>query len=322
MSVSFCSVVTGHGFFGSLHRWAWRQDENFTTELLAAVLRAALSHEPSLALRLINWISSGQVVWSEPDLGRIEIRTQSWSLESIPDLRIATTNKCVLLECKIECPVSRAQLENHLAGLAAEHATEKGLVLLTRDAAPLDEVPSGISKRRWHDLARTMAAECVADPAMDWIVREAVQFLREHGMAIDQVDSSLVSGLTALQRLLLMAEQVMTDLHLQPKTNRSPREHGCHGEPTESYSPLVGVAVWIKLTQPGVIRIEARHVDRIAWQRIHRGDLDAKNVWSEEVDLQQHNFFERDVHGQLDILRELLHDAYRFAAAVASKSTA
>jgi hypothetical protein len=42
-----------------LHKWAWRQDENFLTESLAFVLEHLLENEPEAGVRIVALMTGG-----------------------------------------------------------------------------------------------------------------------------------------------------------------------------------------------------------------------------------------------------------------------
>ncbi|MGB6848664.1 MAG: hypothetical protein WBG05_10740, partial [Thermoanaerobaculia bacterium] len=59
-----------------LHRWAWRQDENFTTEAFAHLLRHLLSEQPEAGLDLLELLIGSQGKISATEASSVSIRTQ------------------------------------------------------------------------------------------------------------------------------------------------------------------------------------------------------------------------------------------------------
>lgn len=312
-------------FFIPLHAWARRQDENFTSELLTAILRTVVGRDRHVGSQLLNWIGGQQVTWTPPDLEAVTVRTQYHGPASIPDIRISTPTKCVDIECKITQPADRDQLLRHLRGLGEVEVPEKALVLLTRYTVDAASIPAGVVWRRWQDLAKSFASEQCADAVSGWLIAELVRFLGERGMALDHVDSSLVSGLASAQGLVVMAEEVLRDLGVVPRSSRSGKEWGWWCEGGDVYEPLGMVGVWVQLDRPGFIRVNAQAVDEIRWNgSTQRGYLGGActggHDWSEDIDLLQDGFFDLDVQTQQGYLRAKLESAYRYAAGVAALS--
>jgi len=71
--------------FLRLHKWAWRQDENFLTESLAVVLEQLLVLAPAVGTRLVARVTGGFIDLPPEDASEIELRTQ---VEGGSDARI------------------------------------------------------------------------------------------------------------------------------------------------------------------------------------------------------------------------------------------
>lgn len=63
--------------FLRLHKWAWRQDENFMTEALAVVLEHLLVLAPEVGVRLVARLTGGFIDLPASNAGTIEIHPRS-----------------------------------------------------------------------------------------------------------------------------------------------------------------------------------------------------------------------------------------------------
>jgi len=93
-----------------LHRWAWRQDENFTTDAFAHLLRHLLAEEPAEGVALLKRLVGGatEIPLSEAD--SVAIRTQKpTEKRGIPDLRITGPGFLVLIEVRVGADVNLDQ---------------------------------------------------------------------------------------------------------------------------------------------------------------------------------------------------------------------
>lgn len=85
-----------------LHKWAWRQDENFLTEAFAHLLQHLLSHEPEAAVGLLHSLTRGFLDLCPAEARSVEVRTQVFTAEGTPDLQLRTSKQTALLEVKCE----------------------------------------------------------------------------------------------------------------------------------------------------------------------------------------------------------------------------
>lgn len=71
-----------------LHRWAWRQDENFLTEAFAHLLTHLVEHEPEVGVRLANKVTGNLLAFDSKVDERVEVRTQVRGIDGKPDIEI------------------------------------------------------------------------------------------------------------------------------------------------------------------------------------------------------------------------------------------
>ncbi len=80
-----------HGnLFSNLSKWAIRQNENFTTEILVFLLNHLRINEPSIAVKILDLMTNG-FLSDINDPQQIQINTQIVIDEGRPDIEIKYT---------------------------------------------------------------------------------------------------------------------------------------------------------------------------------------------------------------------------------------
>lgn len=300
-------------FFLPLHAWAHHQDENFTTELLAAVIRSLLSCDREAGIEILEWLTSGAVEWQCVDPATIEVRTQRPSFESIPDMEIRAPGRLVYVECKIESEVDTKQLDRHRNGLeraaAEDGRSRRALVLLTRDPIGDLLIPSNVKVRRWHELAAILESQKRSEGVGKWLSRELFEFLKGRNMAMTRIEDTLIHGIRSLLSLGLMIDQAASRLGLTTKPAVDRREFGrAISDPKQRYSPLKQIGAYVAYDLPEMLRVQFQIDDTASRPRNEVIDhfVFAADYWAKNIDLQE-KFFQLPTTGEQQeyILQEL-----------------
>src|SRR5437773_10321959 len=93
--------------FISLHRWAFRQDENFTTEAFVYLLKYLQAYEESSFLNIVSDLSGNLIDPSIDKVHEIKIYSQDHVDNSIPDIKIQTPSKMIFVEIKLGSKLER-----------------------------------------------------------------------------------------------------------------------------------------------------------------------------------------------------------------------
>src|SRR5437879_5257543 len=120
--------------FLRLHKWAWRQDENFLTESLAVVLEHLLVLAPPVGTRLVSRLTGGFIDLSAEDASAIELQPQVEATQGRPDLEVRSPHRLVWVEVKAESELRVGQLEGYRVLLNESGIAQTRLILLTRYA--------------------------------------------------------------------------------------------------------------------------------------------------------------------------------------------
>jgi hypothetical protein len=136
----------------ALYRLAHRQQENFTTDSLAHLLRHLVRHEPTTALGVLDWLTDSNM-FSGLGHPALCVRTQAATDENgIPDIRVESDDLYVIVEVKLDAVLTLDQVEAYERELRRCRRAHR-LVALTA-ARPPDPLHTsdGARSRRWNDL--------------------------------------------------------------------------------------------------------------------------------------------------------------------------
>jgi hypothetical protein len=208
-SSSLLPMGKDNNLLTALHRWASRQDENFTTEAFAHMVRHLLTRDPRVAALMIQWLTDGRVAIAPGEARSVVVKTQATTTEGRPDVEILTAEHLVFVEAKVESGLGRTQLSRYRRAMAKSDRKMKILVLLTRyplDVSVDDRAPDVL--RRWRQLAewilRELTREPPPEPVCDFVMRQFVVFLQNRGMTMNKVGLELEAGVESLWNLMKM----------------------------------------------------------------------------------------------------------------------
>jgi len=186
--------------FTSLHRWAGRQDENFTTEALVNILDLLLVCEPQIGLSVLQKLSCG--VLDLKEASSVQITTQPRTAEGVPDVEISAPDQLVYIEAKVYSDLGENQLESYRRALADSGLPRTGLVLLTH-YPPTGSISQDVYAIRWHQIAEWLEVELdqsITDPICRYLTAEFLGFLSERGLSIIPVRSPISGAIRTYQK--------------------------------------------------------------------------------------------------------------------------
>jgi hypothetical protein len=203
----------------SLHRWAWRQDENFITDAFAFLLRRLLTDDEPVGIGLVRYIT-GDRFPDASDATTIRVRTQVTVAQGRPDIEISSSNHLVYIEAKVESGFGELQLERYLAALDARMPPQSTtLVVLSRYPA---EIPSTtcdrVIARRWHQVAHRLVEirdrKLIKGDVNNFLVDQLIGFFVARNITMERVGPELVSGVRAFRSLIAMVSEALSARHL------------------------------------------------------------------------------------------------------------
>jgi hypothetical protein len=175
-----------------LHRWARRQDENFTTESFAHLLKRLVKDVPDQIPSLMERLTGIKAEWNN-----VQIDTQVHTRFGTPDLSIITPAMTIYVEVKVEAELADGQAEGYLSALEdlPESAEVTQLALLTKYPAP-QTVAASVHRARWYEIIDELETlqKCELPEVAAYLLRQFVDFLVNRGMAIPRVRSEISGG--------------------------------------------------------------------------------------------------------------------------------
>jgi hypothetical protein len=308
----------------SLHRWASSQDENFTTDAFAHVIRELVARDRASAARVLAKLAGLQgwmpMLLQGPGTSGVEITTQEPAERSIPDITIKAPNTLVYVEVKTESAVDVDQLERHRLALDASPEENKRLVLLTRMPAPIIELQGRVDVAvRWFEVAEWLESELdvTQHPQREvtaFLIEQFLDFLRARRMTMEQVSWQLVEGIRSLNSLMDMLAEAIEASRLKTKAALGGIGHNGHLFVMSNREFWIGV----NYKEPDTVRFEAYEVDKALAERIGHGEVKTKNgvhQWRNRLSLvgESVHFFALSKPSQILCLEAFLRESLEMA---------
>ncbi len=192
-----------------LHRWAWRQDENFVSEAFAHLLRRLLIREPAQALEFLREFVRpyGKGPCFQTAANAV-VRTQVTVDGRRPDIEIDLGEHLIYVEVKLDAVADEDKLQGYADALKRRRHQnrETTLVLLTRYPATHISEPKDLVRRRWFWIADMLSKviEKCADPVSRHQINQFTGFLRSRGVTMDRVGWEYEAGIEAFLNLQQM----------------------------------------------------------------------------------------------------------------------
>jgi len=200
--------------FFSLFHWAHRQEENFSTEGFAYLLRLLLDKEPEKGKELVRLVTEGKLDLTPERARCIAITCQKDTELGRPDLEIKTQDAVVYIEVKDSAGLGWEQLERYRIELLSKREPIKILVLLTRYVPEFNGDEKADVRLRWYKVAETLQQFVDSGPWKSpeslFVTNQFVGYLRFRGMTMDRVSWELKNGTQAVWNLIKMLGEALS----------------------------------------------------------------------------------------------------------------
>jgi hypothetical protein len=304
----------------ALHRWACdrEQDENFTTEAFAHLLRHWLKLKPAAATRILNRVLKQDL--KELDYDGLMIETQVPADQCRPDIELWKDGKIrAFIEAKIEQKVTWEQIQRHRTALKGDRSPFTALVLLTKVRVDRYHPKAKLVDRfiRWREVAEIVREELKRpdfdhkDRVSEYIAQQFIGFLKEEGLVMEKVEKAVLEkeSISSFTNLMMMIEASV-------KTIAKPKhflENGDSGFFFKRKSKRDGVyQYWCGIfhDNPGCIVFQIYEPKRVArnaalskrWKRAVEGKR-SKEVWRTTLPL-DNAFFKMSADAQWEKVEE------------------
>jgi hypothetical protein len=309
--------------FLRLHKWAWRQDENFVTESLAVVLEQLLILAPAVGTRLVAQLTGGFIDLPAEDASVIEIRPQVETGQGRPDLEISTPPRLVWIEVKVESELRTGQLEGYRVLLGESGVEQTRLVLLTRYPVVFQEEDARPDlELRWYEFADWLENEIPATEAAGevagFLARQFLDFLGARKMRLAQVSKYMPEGVRALWNLMDMLFEAAAACQVSAVVSTG-RDYAGIKLDGQKYWLGVNFADSEKLWFGTRCRIEAEAARKLGVGEVMEESWVPGGFrwWNGvELDSEPVHFFSRSKVGQMRWLEEFLRECLKLARSV------
>jgi hypothetical protein len=315
----------------ALHRWATGQDENFTTDAFAHLLRHLVSEEPKAAARILARIT-GRECWDSllqapPESRKVEIVTQDPGMEGVPDIKIKAPGVLVYIEAKSGSDVDPDQLRRYRREIERALAQDKVLLLLTRKPVNMAELPAPpdaavrwFQVGEWLDEELKLANNHEKSRVTAYLIRQFTGFLKAGGMSVEKVNWQLTEGIRSLVALVQMVREAAVNCGAESTTLGGAMDFCGHNFTIRKRWYWTG----IYYSEPETLQFEASGVNRNRAEKIGFGFVrpyrtkgkDSYN-WCNRLDLgsEEVHFFARTKSNQILCVEQFLKESIQASAA-------
>jgi hypothetical protein len=187
----------------NLHRWAFRQDENFTTESFVHLLNHLLTDKPQIAIQILRKLTENFLRLEVPEVANVQIITQAITDLGRPDIEISVDNYLVYIEVKVESEINENQLKRYSNVLKGFKDKEAKLIVLSKYPISSDLKIKPDLAVRWYQVADWLEKELLSDkiePLSKFFIEQFIDFLAKQNMRFKKVKSPISDSLNSYQK--------------------------------------------------------------------------------------------------------------------------
>ncbi len=212
--------------FSNLLRCRSNSDEDFLTELFAAVLREWNKSDPEGCHGFLKDKNLFNVAFGSD----VRFDTQHYlPNHGRPDLYIESADALLIIENKWGAEVRDNQLANYIRFLNQVEKAEKGLILATVFPVDFEDIKQKVNcqvsrpldspfdHRYWHEI-HSRLKEVLGNKRSQWkdrlvyLMETFLGFLKENGMDLQEVNDDLKGGVRCLSHLMKEIEQALENI--------------------------------------------------------------------------------------------------------------
>jgi hypothetical protein len=196
-----------------LNKWAV-QDENFTTDAFAHVLRHLLKHAPGVGVDLVSCLCGPAWTPSQADAQAITVNTQVTLADGgCPDIEIRAPEHLVYVEAKVSAPLNIEQLISYRKQLDLSGVTHTALVFLSQYLEYIPEEVRLDAAVRWNQIGEWLdnwlEQGRISDSDTTYLATQFTGYLRGRNMTMEKVGYELGKGIESLFNLLAMMGEAL-----------------------------------------------------------------------------------------------------------------
>jgi hypothetical protein len=175
----------------NLHRWAFKQDENFTTESFVHLLNHLLVDEPKIAIRMLRKLTNDFLRFKVAEVINVQIIVQPITDLGRPDMEISIGSYIVFIEVKVEAEINEHQLKRYKNALKKYKDKKTKLIVLSKYPASSDLKIKPDLAVRWFQVADWLEKELRSDkikPLSRFFIEQFIGWMNELNLVSDGFD--------------------------------------------------------------------------------------------------------------------------------------
>jgi hypothetical protein len=299
-----------------LHNWVV-QDENFTTDAFAHLLRHLLRYEPGVGCELVGRLCEKKWAPAEGDAQAITVRTQVPTEGGRPDMEIRAPGHLAYVEVKLEASLGVHQLKSYRCDLDKSGVANTVLVFLSRYYEEIPEGEEPDASVRWFEvgawLDEWLEQSRISDPDCTFLTTQFRDYLRGRGMTMERVGYELGKGVASMFNLLEMMGEALEGWW---KANYGGwQQLGFRIAKTNYY-------LYLDLQSPEIVRfLTACKIDQAKADSLSFGHtflLGGSLRWGHELDLasEEVHFYSLSREAQMKCIEEFAHKCLAAAESI------
>ncbi len=191
-------VTQDNNLLVNLHKWASKQDENFTTEAFVFLLNYLLDHEPEIAVNVLRKMTDGFLSLNPSKASTVSIKSQVITGKGNPDIEISIDEYLIFVEVKIESDLGEDQLDRYIEILNGYKNRKTKLILLSKYQIVFDDQKIPVYAIRWfqiYDWLRKELLDNELELPSKYLLKQFLEFAGHQNLVIHKVDSLISEGL-------------------------------------------------------------------------------------------------------------------------------
>jgi hypothetical protein len=187
----------------NLHRWAFRQDENFTTESFVHLLNHLIMDEPKIATKILRKLTGDFLKLKVRETSNVRIITQPITDSGKPDIEISVGRFVFFIEVKVESETNENQLKRYKNALKGFKDKETKLIFLSKYPISSDLKFKPDLAVRWYQVGDWLERELRSDsikPLSRFFIEQFHGFLGKQNMIVKKVSSPISESLKSYQK--------------------------------------------------------------------------------------------------------------------------
>jgi len=200
----------------NLHRWASRQDENFTTEAFVHLLNHLLIKEPKIAIRVLKNLTDNFLKLKMRESANVQIIAQPITDLGKPDIEISFGKYLIYIEVKVEAEIDANQLKRYRNVLKGSKGKKTKLIVLSKYPIPSDLKIKPDLAVRWFQIADWLEKELHSgkiEPLSRFSLEQFIGFLGKQKMIVKKVESPISESLNSYQKKVGDLAKALGNMH-------------------------------------------------------------------------------------------------------------